>query len=49
MMDANNNVFNGRLTKLLKDKLEMCEAVHKQMPGQGLNTHVDGSVPIDGI
>ena len=49
MMDANNNVFNGRLTKLLKDKLEMCEAVHRQVPGQGPNTHVDGSVPIDGI
>ena len=48
-MDANNNVFNGRLTKLLKDKLEMCEAVHKQVPGQGPNTHIDGSVPIDGI
>ena len=49
MMDANNNVFNSRLTKLLKDKLEMCEAVHGLVLGQGPNTHVDGSVPIDGI
>ena len=23
MMDANNNVFNGRLSKKLKEKLEM--------------------------
>ena len=33
MMDANNNVFNGRLTKKLKAaNIEMKEAVHTVVP-----------------
>ena len=49
MMDANNNVFDGRLTKTLKSKLEMQEAVHTAVPGQGPKTHKEDSVSIDGI
>ena len=35
LMDANNNVFNDGLTKVLKNKLDMQEAVRTVVPGQG--------------
>ena len=50
MMDANNNVFNGKYTKrLAAEGLEMREAVHTVVPRMGPNTHAEGSKPIDGI
>ena len=52
MMDTNENVFNGKLSKRLADDLiEMKEAVHGVKPGQGPNTHSSNTklVPIDGI
>ena len=52
MMDANDNVFKGKLSKRLADKpIEMKEAVHGVKPGQGPNTHSSNTklVPIDGI
>ena len=50
MMDANNNVWNGKFTqRLAAEGLEMREAVHTVEPKMGPNTHVEGSEPIDGI
>ena len=52
MMDANDNVFKGKLSKRLADKpIEMKEAVHGVKPDQGPSTHSSNTklVPIDGI
>ena len=50
MMDANNNVWNGKFTKkLAAEGLEMREAIHTAKPKMGPNTHINGSEPIDGI
>ena len=52
MMDANDNVFNGKLSKrLAEEPIGMNEAVHSVKPGQGPNTHIRNtkSVPIDRI
>ena len=50
LMDANNNVHNGTLSKRLAgDLIQMKEAVHKVKRGQGPNTHIRGSEPFDGI
>lgn len=50
MMDANNNVLNGKYTKRLPaEGLEMKEAVHTAVPKMGPNTHSEGSGPINRI
>ena len=52
MMDANDNVFSGKLSKrLAEEPIDMKEAVHGVKPGQGPNTHIRNtkSVPINGI
>ena len=52
MMDANDNVFNGKLSKrLAEEPIGMKEAVHGLKHGQGPSTHFRNtkSVPIDGI
>ena len=50
LMDANNNVHNGKLSqRLAHDLIELKKAVHEVIRGQGLNTHIRGSELIDGI
>ena len=52
MMDANDNVFKGKLSKRLAEQpIEMKEAVHSETSGQGPSTHNRNTknVPIDGI
>ena len=50
LMDTNNNVHNGKLSRRLAgDLIQMKEAVHEVTRGQGTKTHIRGSVPIDRI
>ena len=50
LIGANNNVHKGTLSQRLANNLiELKEAVHEVTTGQGLNTHIRGSEPINGI
>ena len=52
MMDANDNVYNGKLSKrLAEDPIGMKEAVHGVKAGWGQSIHISNtkSVPIDRI
>ena len=49
MMDANNNVVDGVLSKMLaKDDIELKESVHSVASGQGPKTHFRGKESING-
>ena len=53
MMDANEHVLNGTLCRRMRDEelgLDLEETSHKKVwGGQEINTHIDGSKPIDGV
>ena len=50
MMDANDVVFDGQLSKALaEDGLEMKEAVHLTRRGPGPKTYFRDKASIDGI
>ena len=52
MMDANEHVLNGPLCRRLRDEelgLDLEEVSHKVWGGREINTHIDGSEPIDGV
>jgi len=51
-MDANEHVLNGPLCRRLRDEvtgLDLEEISHKAWGGEEVNTHIDGSLPIDGV
>ena len=50
MMDANDNVLNGHITRALAEEgIELKEAVHTQTHGEGPKTYFRGKQSIDGI
>ena len=52
MMDANEHVLNGTLCRRLREEdlvLDLEEISQKVWGGQEINTHIDGSKPIDGV
>ena len=50
LMDTNDNMYKGKLSQRIADNLiELKEAVHEATAGQGPNTHIRGSEPIDGV
>ena len=49
MMDANKNLNNGKLEKLLDERLHMVDAVKLRTQVNGPNTFHTGSEQVDGI
>ena len=49
MMDANENLNNGRLEKALRNELHMVDAVKLRTNKNGPNTFFIGSAQVDGI
>ena len=49
MMDANENLNNGRLERALRDELHMVDAVKLRTNNDGPKTFFNGSAQVDGI
>ncbi len=52
MMDANKYLLNGQLFQRFQNKaigIDLEEISHKAWGGREVNTHINGSLPVDGV